>query len=118
MRFGVDPTTRTAAWRDGDVVQLRSTISDHVLTGTVVVRGRMIKVAYTDVAKRDRVEWPDGWVIGCGALDRTCAHCDHTFATDDQNEAFCPPCLRDEVGRSSAGFRVNRNHVGGRWAVK
>jgi hypothetical protein len=103
----------THNWQDGDVVE-REFSNGAVLTGRAVVRGRAVRVQYVDMAGRQRDEWPDGWCIGSGALQRSCPDCGNEFRTKAQQEIFCPPCNRRSAGKSSAGFKVGQDYVGGR----
>lgn len=106
---------QTTNWQDGDAVTLEAL--GHVLTGRVVVRGRAVRVQYTDLAGRARNEWPDGWAIGTGSRSDRCIECGNTFRSDDTTEVFCLPCNRLNIGQTCAGYRVNRDYVGGRRRV-
>jgi hypothetical protein len=106
--------TRTNGWRAGDVVSRYFGILGRVVEGRVVARGRVLKVEFQNVKDETVEMWPEGWAIGAGAHEGICGACLNEFRSDSVREVLCPACTRDDAGRTSAGFRVNRDYVGGR----
>ena len=107
---------RTTGWREGDRVSQYFSPIGRALTGTVVRRGRALKVEFEDAVGRPREAWPEGWCFGVGAHEKTCRACSNRFRADDAQEVLCGACDRDEVAAMHADPSTNRPAV--RWRTE
>jgi hypothetical protein len=79
-----------------------STGSKGQVTGKVLTFNRnedgkpYVRVQVVSGGPNGKWEWPDGWVLGIGSLEKTCRQCDQPYRTEERDSIFCPACDRLE----------------------
>lgn len=109
---------KTNGWRAGDQVSKRFIPPLPVVIGSVVRRGRALKVQFVNAAGRTIEEWPEGWAFGAGRHEKTCRQCDNAFRTDDVSEIFCGACDRDELAAMRRNPSNSNRFASPRWKTE
>jgi hypothetical protein len=108
------------SWRAGDLV---STGSQGQVTGKVMTFNRQadgkpyIRIQILSGGPFGKWEWPDGWVLGIGALAKTCARCSQPYRTEEKDSIFCLACDRLEDHDGADSQRSARSALRGTYAT-
>ena len=106
---------KTNGWRKGDRVSQYFSPVGRVLVGTVIRRGRALKVQFQNLAGKLVEMWPEGWALGEGQHEKTCRRCENVFRTDDARELFCGACNREELAAMRANPSNSNRFASPRW---